>query len=163
MPDRIIDIPLESLPFIDERFIDVAARPETVWRAMVKEIDTMARGTRWGRAAKGLRCVHTETKGEPGQIGWTLPGFVATRSVEPGVLALMGKHRFATYALIVTILEKPSGLVLLSLQTRAEFPGRKGRLYRNAVIGTRGHVVVVKGMLRRIRRRAERARARPPV
>jgi hypothetical protein len=86
---------------------------------------------------------------------------VVTRSVKPAVLALMGQHRFAQYALIFTILEKPSGLMLLSAQTRAVFPGRKGRVYRGLVIGTHGHVVVTTSLLRQVRRRAERIHARP--
>jgi hypothetical protein len=70
----------------------------------------------------------------------------------------MGQHRFSRYALVFRIAEKPSGLVLLSAQTRAEFPGAKGRTYRGLVIGTRGHVLATTSMLRSVRKRAERAR-----
>ncbi|MDQ3572115.1 MAG: hypothetical protein M3383_04570 [Actinomycetota bacterium] len=163
MPERIIDVPLESLPFIDEHFIEIAARPETVWKAMVEEVAEAGARATWRRGAKRLGCVHTELGGEPGQTGWRVPGFVATRAVEPAVLALMGRHRYATYALILTVLEKPSGLILLGAQTRAEFIGARGKAYRHAVIGTRGHLILMKGLLRRARKRAERARARPPA
>jgi len=162
MPDRIIDVPLESLPFIDEHFIEIAARPETVWNAMVREVADVGARSSWTRAAKRLGCVHTEVSGDAGQTGWTVPGFLATRAIEPAMLALMGRHRYATYALIMTVLEKPSGLVLLGAQSRAEFIGAKGKAYRNAVIGTRGHLIVTRGLLRRSRKRAELARAQPP-
>ncbi len=162
MPDRIIDIPLESLPFVDEHSIDVAATPEAVWQAVVGEIEAISAGKVWARFARLLGCVHTDGRGKAGQIGWVMPGFVVARAVEPGLLAFMGRHRFSTYALIFTMFEKPSGLVKLCVQTRAEFPGIRGRAYRAAVIGTRSHVVVTVGLLRRARRRAERARGRPP-
>jgi hypothetical protein len=72
------------------------------------------------------------------------------------VLALMGEHRFSRYALIFCAAETASGPVRLSAETRAEFPGVKGRIYRTLVIRSRGHVVVTKSILRRVRRRAER-------
>lgn len=162
MPDRIIDIPLESLAFIDEHFIEVAAPTELVWEALLGTIAEIS-GARIGAPlARALGCAHTESGGEAGEIGSTIPGFVVARSVRPGVLALMGQHRFSRYALIFSILEKPSGLALLSAQTRADFPGVRGKLYRGAIVGSRGHVVVATRILRAVRRRAERKSAQPP-
>lgn len=161
MPHRIIDIPLESLPFIDEHYIEIAAPPVAVWDALISHVAGTGKSRIGPRLARALGAAHAETDGEPGRIGATVPGFVVARSVRPAVLALMGQHRFARYALIFSILEKPSGLVLLSAQTRAEFPGLKGKAYRAAVIGTRGHVVATSSILRRVRRRAEHARTRP--
>ncbi len=89
------------------------------------------------------------------EIGATIPGFVVTRSVEPAVLALVGQHRFARYALIFKITELASGPTRLSAETRAEFRGRRGRIYRGVVIGSHGHVVVTNSILRSIRRLAE--------
>jgi hypothetical protein len=106
--------------------------------------------------ARALGCRATETVGEAGRIGSTIPGFVVTRSVAPAVLALMGEHRFARYALIFYAAETASGPVRLSAETRAEFPGLKGRAYKLAVIGTRGHVVATRSILRTVRRRAEK-------
>ena len=103
-----------------------------------------------------LGCGSDTTTGEPGWIGSTVPGFVVTRSVAPAVLALMGEHRFARYALIFCAAETASGPVCLSAETRAEFPGVKGRAYRTLVIDTRGHVVATKSILRNVRKRAER-------
>lgn len=161
MPGRIIDVPIESLPFIDEHWIEIAAKPEEVWGALMYVVSGAGDSRSGAPLSKALGCDETETEGEAGEIGSKIPGFVVTRSVRPAVLALMGQHRFSRYALIFTILEKPSGLMLLSAQTRAEFPGRKGRVYRGLVIGTHGHVVVTTALLRQVRKRAERIHARP--
>jgi len=48
----------------------------------------------------------------------------------------------------------PSGR--LRAETRARFPGGAGRLYRAAVIGTRGHILVTMRLLEAVKRRAER-------
>jgi hypothetical protein len=161
MPRRIIDIPIESLPFVDEHYVEIAATPEQVWEALIAVMSDVTEGRSGEPLARALGCAQTEAEGEAGEIGSTVPGFVVTRSIRPAVLALMGQHRFSRYALIFSIVEKPSGLVLLGAQTRAEFPGRRGRLYRGLVIGTRGHVLVTTRILRAVRKRAERARGRP--
>jgi hypothetical protein len=72
------------------------------------------------------------------------------------VLALMGEHRFSRYALVFRIDETLAGPVYLKAETRAEFPGTQGRAYKALVIGSRGHVVATKSILRAVRRRAER-------
>ena len=163
MDERIIETPIESLPFVDEHWIEIAAKPEEVWAALIGFVSELGAGRSGQRMSRALGCEDTKAEGETGEIGSTIPGFLVTRSVKPAVLALMGQHRFSRYALIFTIMEKPSGLMLLSAQTRAEFPGRKGRAYRGLVMGTHGHVVVTTGMLRQIRKRAERLHARPPA
>ena len=86
-----------------------------------------------------------------------MPGFVVARSIPPAVLALLGEHRFSRYALIFRITETLAAPVRLSAETRAEFPGAKGTVYRGLVIGTRGHVIAVHSILRSVRRGAERA------
>ena len=98
-----------------------------------------------------------EASGEAGEIGATIPGFIVSRSVAPAVLALVGEHRFARYALIFRIDETAAGPVRLRAETRAEFPGRRGRVYRALVIGTKGHRLIVRSVLRSIRNAAERA------
>jgi hypothetical protein len=158
---RIIDVPIESLPFVDEHYIEIAASQDQVWDALIRMLGAAGDGRTAAPISRALGCAQSEVHGGAGEIGSTIPGFVVTRSVRPAVLALMGQHRFSRYALIFSILEKPSGLVLLSAQTRAEFPRLRGRAYRGLVVGTRGHVVAVKTMLRSARKRAERARGRP--
>lgn len=157
MPERLIDVPLESLPFIDEHSTLVRVSAEATWEALVATVGG-ADGGRLGRAfARGLDCLPLEASGEIPRIGATIPGFIVARSVRPAVLALMGEHRFSRYALVFTITERfDEDSVHLAAQTRAVFPGRKGRNYRRLVIGTRGHVVVTRTILRSVRRRAER-------
>ncbi len=151
---RVIDLPIESLPFVDEHSVVVAASTEEVWEALVA---TAGVGRLSVPVARALGCEQTARQGEPGSIGSTIPGFVVTRAVRPAVLALMGAHRFSRYALVFQISETPLEPVILSAVTRAEFPGRLGSAYRLAVIGSRGHVVAVHAILHTVRRRAERA------
>ena len=127
-----------------------------MWEALIATVGD-AGGLSYGSAmARTLGCVSDSTSGSPGRIGSTIPGFIVTRAIPPAVLALMGEHRFARYALIFYASETASGPVRLSAETRAEFPGVKGRIYRGLVIGTRGHVVATRSILRSVRRRAER-------
>jgi hypothetical protein len=156
MPQRLIDIPIESLPFVDEHSTTIAATQDAVWEALLEVSGALGSGPGSSRLARALRCMPIERRGEPGQIGSTVPGFVVTRAVQPAVLALMGEHRFSRYALIFTATEAPTGAVRLSAETRAEFPGRSGSAYRALVIGTRGHALVTNSILRAVRRRAER-------
>jgi hypothetical protein len=153
---RLIDVPIESLPHVDEHSTEIAATPDEVWEALVEVVGGFTAGRGGGIFARALGCDETERSGEPGRIGSTMPGFVVARSVRPSVLALLGAHRFSRYALIFRIAETPEGNVLLGAETRAEFPGAAGRLYRAAVIGTRGHVLATRSVLRAVRRRAER-------
>jgi hypothetical protein len=69
---------------------------------------------------------------------------------EPGRrLALRGRHRFSRYELTFVLADGE-----LRAQTRAAFPGIHGRLYRAAVIGTGGHRILTRRLLRRIAARA---------
>jgi hypothetical protein len=153
---RLIDVPIESLPYVDEHWTEIAATADEVWEALVAVVGTSTARHGGTAVARALGCDETERSGKPGRIGSTIPGFVVARSVRPAVLALLGAHRFSRYALIFRIAETPEGTVLLGAETRAEFPGKTGRLYRTAVIGTRGHVLATRSVLRTVRRRAER-------
>jgi hypothetical protein len=74
---------------------------------------------------------------------------------EPGRrLALRGQHRFARYAL--TFLIEGDRLIARS---EAAFPGIHGRLYRALLMGTGGHQIVTRGLLRQVARAAGRPRA----
>ncbi len=155
MSQRLIDVPLESLPHIDEHSIYIAASPDRVWEALTAVVAGTGRARVGPPLARRLHCVACETTGEPGQIGSTIPGFIVSRSVEPAVLALMGEHRFSRYALIFCAADTAAGPVKLSAETRAEFPGVSGSVYRTLVIRTRAHDFVTKAVLRKVRRRAE--------
>jgi hypothetical protein len=158
MPTRLIDVPIESLPYVDEHAVTIAAPADVVWRSLVEIVCGATSGRAATPVSRALGCAQTEASGEPGRIGSTVPGFVVTRAVPPAVLALMGEHRFSRYALIFRIDETAAGPVRLEAETRAEFPGGRGRAYRALVIGTRGHVVATKSILRSVRRRAEKIR-----
>jgi hypothetical protein len=134
----------------------VAATPDRVWEALIETAGDAGGLSLGPITAKALGCVTDSTGGPPGKIGSTIPGFIVTRSIAPAVLALMGEHRFSRYALIFYAAETAAGPVRLSAETRAEFPGVKGRLYKSLVIGTRGHVVATRSILRSVRKRAER-------
>jgi hypothetical protein len=154
--ERLIDVPIESLPYVDEHSTEIAATPDEVWEALVTVVSGLSARRGGGALARALGCDQTQLSGKPGRIGSTVPGFVVARSVRPAVLALLGAHRFSRYALIFRLAETPDATVHLGAETRAEFPGAAGRAYRAAVIGTRGHVLATRSMLRAVRRRAER-------
>jgi hypothetical protein len=156
MPQRLIDVPLEALPHIDEHSVYIAASPDRVWEALVATTAGTGRSRLGPPLARRLHCLTSETSGEPGQIGSTIPGFIVARSVAPAVLALMGEHRFSRYALIFCAADTAAGPVRLSAETRAEFPGVRGSVYRTLVIRTGAHDAVTKAILRKVRRQAER-------
>lgn len=152
---RAIDVPLESLPHVDEHTIEVEASSQATWDALLPAVRQRLGGSGAARAARLLGCEQTETGGDPLHPGATVPGFVVARAIPPTLYALLGAHRFSRYALVFRIDETDEGSRLRA-ETRAEFPGLKGRAYRALVIGTRGHVLVVRRLLRAVKRRAER-------
>jgi hypothetical protein len=156
----VIDFPLEAIPHIDEHGVLVLAPVQHVWGAMLAVVGRDTSGGIGRRLARALGCSFTEVSGPIDRIGSTIPGFMVARVVEPAVLALEGRHRFSRYGLIFSLEPTRDERTLLRAETRADFPGLKGRIYRALVIGTRGHVLAVNRILRAIRRRAERAPAR---
>ena len=139
---------------IDEHATLIDANPDAVWRALGDHL-----GGPTGRAtAFGARILGAEpaaASGDPLEAGATVAGFEIVRAERPRELALRGRHRFSQYALIFHI-DAAGGRTRLGAETRAEFPGGAGRIYRTLVIGTRLHVVAVRRMLASIRRIAER-------
>ncbi|MDX6615039.1 MAG: hypothetical protein QOD60_130 [Solirubrobacterales bacterium] len=158
--EETIQIAIDRLPPIDEHAVEIAADPTRVWEALVAILPRVFDNRRSRIGAPVLGAAHTEAKGEPSMTGSTLPGFVVSRSVRPAVLALLGQHRYSRYALVFTIDDLGAGRSRLHAETRAEFPGRKGRVYRRLVIGSRGHVAVVKRIIEAVRKRAERSVAK---
>jgi hypothetical protein len=84
-------------------------------------------------------------------------GFRVAREKRPALLALEGEHLFARYALTFRIDPVAREESRLTAETHAAFPGATGRVYRQLVIGSGGHTIVVRHLLREIKRRAERA------
>ncbi len=152
---RTIDLPLEQLPHIDEHGVMVQAPREVVWKALLDSVPGAFSTRVTRRLARLNGCSETERSGAPDRIGSTFPGFLVTRVIEPAVLALEGQHRYSRYGLIFSLEPTKDDRTLLRAETRAEFPGIKGSIYKALVVGTRGHVVVTKRLLGAVKKRAE--------
>ncbi|HYI79798.1 MAG TPA: hypothetical protein VEW67_02955, partial [Thermoleophilaceae bacterium] len=135
---RLIDFPLEELPSIDEHGTLVHAPVDVTWQALLSVIPRSFAGRASERFVSTLGCTHTEEEGPVDRIGSTIPGFMVARVIEPAVLALEGEHRFSRYGLIFRLEPTKDDRTLLRAESRAEFPGFKGTLYRGLVVGTRG-------------------------
>lgn len=152
---RTIEVPIDSLPRVDEHSIEIAAGADRTWESLVTTLPRVFDTRLARRGARLLGCADQEARGEPSVIGSTLPGFVVSRSVRPATLGLSGQHRFSRYALVFRIDELSASRSRLRAETRAEFPGLKGRAYRTLVIGSHGHVHAVRRILRAVRKRAD--------
>ena len=146
-----------ELPFVDEHSIAIDAAPDATWSALVDLASRAFAGRGGGRVAALLGCEQRASGGEAGEVGSTIPGFRVAEARRAELLALEGRHRYSTYALTFRVDGEGAGSRLRA-ETRAEFPGWAGRAYRAAVIGTCGHVVVVRRLLRSVKCRAERGR-----
>jgi hypothetical protein len=133
---------MTELPFIDAHSTAVTAAPEAVFEAL-ERIGPRLGADRVSR--RYARLVGTEDVG----------AFHVARSERPGLVALAGSHRFSRYELIFRI-EPANGSSILEAETRAEFPGLGGGIYRAAVIGTGGHQVAMRLLLGALKRRIER-------
>lgn len=154
---RTIDMPLEELPPIDEHAIDVDAPAEAAWDALFPVLEQTLDNRRARRYAIRADAAVTVAHGDLRHPGGMLPGFTVIRAIDPVMLALAGRHRYAQYAMVFRIDLLPGQRSRVRLESRAQFLGRKGRLYRAGVIGTRGHVLFVNRMLRAVRRGAEQS------
>jgi hypothetical protein len=149
---------VSALPFVDEHAAVVEAAPGEVWAALVGTID----GAFGGRAATGYaRLVGCEPRraGGPRPLtaGSTLPGFEVVGARPGAVLELVGRHRFARYALTFRLDDLGDGTTRLRAETRSEFPGLAGAVYRAAVIGSGVHGVSVRRLLAGVARRSASA------
>ncbi len=152
---KTIDVPLEELPPIDEHYIDVEAPAGDTYAALFPAIERFFDGRFAQGYCERVGAIETEKRGDLHHPGGTLPGFTVTRAIEPVMLALAGEHRFAKYAVVFRIDLFPEKRSRVKLETRAAFTPGKGRIYKAAVVGTHGHVLVVNRMLRAIKRGAE--------
>jgi hypothetical protein len=147
----------DSLPRIDEHATEVDASRVAAWSALEASVPKLAGGRRGTAFARLLGCRHLDTTAAaPIGVGATIPGFRVSETQPPSLLALEGEHRFARYALTFHLDELGSDRTRLRAETHAEFPGPHGKVYRGLVIGTRGHVVAVRRILRAVKLRAER-------
>jgi hypothetical protein len=148
----------DALPFVDEHGVEVAAPPEVVWESLCRVAEGSFSSPFASRFAGWVGCEETKASGpRPLAEGSAFPGFVVARAEPGSVLALAGRHRYSEYALVFQLAPSGDG-TRLRAETRARFPGTAGRLYRAAVIGTRGHVLVTMRLLAAAKRRAERSK-----
>jgi hypothetical protein len=148
----------DELPFIDEHAIEVAAPPERAWEAVRQTVSRSLDGRSAALLARLLGTAERRHHGDPTEPGSTITGFRIARADAPVELVLEGEHRFSRYALIFHLEALPADRSRVRAESRAAFPGLRGRSYRALVIGTRGHVLAVKRMLRAVKARAEHPR-----
>lgn len=146
---------MDDHPFSDAHEIDVDAPPARAWEA-VAAVLPRAFGARGARVARALGCRDAAPAGAWPAPGSAIAGFHVAASEPPRLLALEGAHRFSRYRLAFRVEPRDGGARVVA-ETEAVFPGVAGRAYRALVIGTRGHVLVTRRILRAVKRRAERA------
>ncbi len=136
---------MTELLLVDNHSVHVRAPMDQTRNAVMKVVRRLT-----GRPAPGLFVALWRL--EPAS------GF-AIASSSPDRIALVGHHRFSRYELAFELRPEDDGVELCG-RTSAEFPGAAGRVYRALVIGSGGHGVTVRAMLRQIRKAAEeRARS----
>lgn len=151
-----------ELPYVDDHVQRIDAPPERVWTALLTTMrKQFARNPpRPLTAVWGLQ--------QPTRLGdWTtqvtigdtIPGFTVAQSEPTRLLTLRGSHRFSRYELRFELDSRHPRSVEIHATTSAAFPGLHGRIYRALVIGTGGHRIVVRRLLRAVARRAERTEA----
>ncbi|MEU8899129.1 hypothetical protein [Nocardia sp. NPDC048505] len=118
---------MQRLPYIDEHSRSVDADRDRVWRALLRVVCT-----------------------DPLDPATVPTGFVLDAAEEPTRLALRGRHWFAEYELVFLLEQPHPGRTLLRARSWGRFPGAHGKIYRALVIGSGGHRLVVRRMLRRI-------------
>jgi hypothetical protein len=147
----------ERLPHVDEHSLVVEAGGEATWEALLRVVEASFSSGAAPRFARIVGCADTEASGpRPLAEGSTVPGFHVLAAAAPAELALAGGHRFSDYALIFRLDELDGGRTRLRAETRAEFPGLRGAVYRSLVIGTRAHVLATRRILTASKRGAER-------
>ena len=151
-----------GLPWVDEHAEEISAPVSVVWPALLRTVERMTAGAAAPRYARVVGCADTEAGGpRPLEVGSTVPGFHVAALTPERLLVMAGSHHFSDYALSFRL--EPLGAVRTRViaETRADFPGVKGRAYRALVIGTRMHVLGVRRVLGVVSRRAESAPAGP--
>jgi hypothetical protein len=148
-----------ALPLIDEHEVAVDASADEVWPFVIAGFTRLTIRAPWRAFAKAIRAEPDRAGGDPTTIGATVPGFRVVRCVPPTEWGLEGRHLFSRYGLTFRIDPLDGGRCRVTAESRAEFPGPHGTVYRALVIGTGGHVVGVRGILQSIKREAERSRS----
>ncbi|MBL7628901.1 single stranded DNA-binding domain-containing protein [Frankia nepalensis] len=154
---------MAELVFVDEHALLVAARPGETWQALADTLDRSFTGSVVEKYARVVGCVDPGPSGpRPLTEGSTIIGFRVVTAKPGAELGLAGRHRFSDYTLTFRLEEPAPGVTRIRAVTKADFPGRLGRYYRAAVIGSHGHAVLLRRLLGAARHRAERHAAAIP-
>jgi hypothetical protein len=147
---------IEELPYIDEHAVTIDATVDTVWPLLSERIDQAFSHGPVATFAGAVGCESRAASGpRPLSVGSTIPGFSVATAEPMRKLVLRGRHRFSTYALTFRLQAAGADRTRIAAETRAAFPGVRGRIYRLFVISTGGHVVAVRKLLSDVKRRAE--------
>lgn len=131
---------LDRPAYVDEHGRDLDVPVTRAWEAVRGFADDLlARGA--GSALTGLLATDPRA------------GFAVTEEQPPHLLSLAGRHRFSDYVLDLRVSPRGDGSRLTAV-TYADFPGARGRAYRAAVVGSRGHAAAVRRILAGIGERA---------
>lgn len=148
---------MEQLPYIDEHSIVIGATREHVWDVLASALRRDLGRTAPALLTRVLGLAPVDSRGDwHGTLhaGDALLSFAMAETHAPERLALRGRHRFSRYALVFELDATGAACCTLRAQTWAEFPGLTGRAYRALVIGTGGHRLVVRRLLRNVAHRA---------
>ena len=146
---------MERLPYIDDHSTLIGATPERTWAALVAVGRTMRGPTGPLGCLMGLQPAIASGDWSAGlEAGATVPGFEVEQACPPTRLALSGRHRFSRYALVFELENGDPDGTRVRARSWGAFPGVHGRSYRALVVGSGAHRLVVRGLLRRIERRA---------
>lgn len=148
-----------ALPRIDEHEVSLDVSADAAWPFVIAAFARVTTRPGWRAFGKAVRCEPDRASGDPTTVGATVPGFRVTRCVVPTEWALEGRHLLSRYGLTFRIDPLDDERCRVRAESRAEFPGHHGTVYRALVIWTGGHVVGVRGILQRIKREAERSRS----
>ncbi len=147
---------IEELPYIDEHAITIDAAVDAVWPILSARIDQAFSHGPVAAFAGAVGCESRAASGpRPLAVGSTVPGFRVATAEPLRKLVLRGRHRFSIYALTFRLQTVGEDRTRIAAETRAAFPGLRGRIYRLFVISTGGHVVAVRKVLSDVKRRAE--------
>ena len=117
------------------------------------------------QAYAAVRSYAARLAGPPGRVARVVTallgadspsGFEITAEDPPHQVTLAGADRFSRYEMDLRV-EPAEGGAVVTVATWADFPGPTGRAFRTVVVGSRGHALAVRMMLRSIARRARPA------
>jgi hypothetical protein len=123
---------MERLPYIDEHAITIDANRADTWAALLK--------------------VLCRDPNDPASVG---VGFALDEATPHQRFVLKGRHPFSVYRWVFELDDEGPKRTRVRSQTWAAFPGLHGTLYRALVIGSGGHRIAVRWMLRRIGAKAQ--------